>query len=230
MPGTDIHGIYGYYIISSVLHSTGLEDTNLKSGLFKQDWTQSLSLYLFPIYLPFFSIPTSTFSLFVKLPFSFHASRPLKDLPQYLAGYTQVHVQSSEGAPRQGEESATRRLRSEKGGQKEKQTKKWGFSPVTHCCNIQRTKIRFMEAVWGGGKERKRGGCTLAKRNAHWWSRTFIPMVCTKQMMCVWGNHPLHLLTCIDMHILLLVDLALMEAMWYKLHFNNTTALWKNYW
>lgn len=85
-----------------------------------------------------------------------------------------------------------------------------------------------MEAVWGGGKERKRGGCTLAKRNAHWWSRTFIPMVCTKQMMCVWGNHPLHLLTCIDMHILLLVDLALMEAMWYKLHFNNTTALWKN--
>lgn len=158
MPGTDIHGIYGYYIISSVLHSTGLEDTNLKSGLFKQDWTQSLSLYLFPIYLPFFSIPTSTFSLFVKLPFSFHASRPLKDLPQYLAGYTQVHVQSSEGAPRQGEESATRRLRSEKGGQKEKQTKKWGFSPVTHCCQHSKNKNKIHGGCLGRRKGKKTWG------------------------------------------------------------------------
>lgn len=53
--GTDI---YGYYITSSVLYinnselySTGSEDMNLKFGLFKQNWTQSMAVHLLLFFL-----------------------------------------------------------------------------------------------------------------------------------------------------------------------------------
>lgn len=46
--------IYGYYVTSSVLHITGSEEMNLKSGWFKQNWTKSMALYLLLICLPLF--------------------------------------------------------------------------------------------------------------------------------------------------------------------------------
>lgn len=46
LAAAEICVIHGYYVTSSVLHITGSEEMNLKSGWFKQNCTRSMALHL----------------------------------------------------------------------------------------------------------------------------------------------------------------------------------------
>lgn len=68
---------------------------------------------------------------------------------------------------------------------------------------------RFMEAVWGARKERKCGGCTLAKQKCTLMV-TYIHAYRLHEADDVHLRQPPA--SPLGMHILLLTDLALMEA------------------
>ena len=128
-------------ITSSVLHSTGSEDMNLKSGLFKQNWTQSMALYLLLICPSFFLFLQALFpSLLSFSPLL--CLLPSEGLAQILGRLHQcaLPTKSSEGTHGQGEEFANCRLRPERGGQKEKRTKKCHFPPITYRCQHSKNK------------------------------------------------------------------------------------------
>lgn len=177
------------------------------AGLFKQHWPQSMATALKDVH-PFFLFPQAFFCQPVKLPFSLYASCPLKDLPKYL---DRLHI----SVPRKENPQTRWRICKMQKKALERRVKGRLCKEVPFSLNNlllptfkEQNSWRFMDALQGRGWEKWCGGWTLSKQihaDSHIHSHT----VCTRQMMCIWDNHMLHLLACVDVHTLLL---AFMEV------------------